>query len=217
MTRQHPSETSRTAWFRGLQRQRPPGLTTNEVVGSKPLTMSVSAHSRNAGVGTDPMTPNPATEYAAHYHQWVSAIEVETLNIDLDVWRFVLGGIANDQRPERPNLKMRIRELQRTAGSDNWDGEGSLAISAAAVKVALQLADKLPAGIDDPDVAATPHGEVDFDWMAGRSAMLTISIDSDGTLAWAALFDECRSRGTARWTGELACPVDCCLQHIASM
>ncbi len=178
--------------------------------------MSDGGQLRNPGTGIGPMTPNPAIEDVAFHHQLGSGKAVWTLKKYLDAWNF-FGGIAIDQRPERPNLKGRIRELLRTAGSNNWDREGALAVSQEAVEVALQLADKLPAGIDDPDVAATPHGEVDFDWMAGRDAMLTISIDSDGTLAWAALFDECKSRGTARWAGELACPIDCCLQHLASL
>ncbi|MCY3879092.1 MAG: hypothetical protein OXF74_07930 [Rhodobacteraceae bacterium] len=119
--------------------------------------------------------------------------------------------------PERTNLKAQIEELLSTAGSDNWDGENAQAVSEETVKVALEVAGKLPANIKDPDVAATPHGEVDFDWMASRDAMLTISIGSDGTLAWAALFGEFKSRGTAPWTGKLVCPVECCLHHYSSL
>ena len=139
--------------------------------------------------------------------------------IGLDKSAKVLSASAIDSaaEPERTDLKVQIKNLLTIAGSDNWDGEKAQAVSEAAVRVALELVDNLPAGIEDPDVAATSHGEVDFDWMAGRGAMLTISIGSDGTLAWAALFDEYRSRGTARWTGKLVCPVDCCLQHFASL
>ena len=122
-------------------------------------------------------------------------------------------GIANLSRDK---LKQQIRNLKETAGSNNWDGEGALAIREEAIEIALKLADTLPAEIENPDVAATPHGEIDFDWVASRNAMLTLSVNSDGELAWAALFEEFSCRGTAPWTGELACPLICCLRELAS-
>ena len=224
-----------TIHFAPTQSLQPLGsriLTTNEEVGNWPLTLPDSDRSRNVGRSIGPNTPNPATEDVAIDHHLASIVGMIGNGIGAgvlfsapNVWNamakamfgFGRDEIAFDQRPERIDLKERIRKLLRTAGLDNWDGEGALAVSEAAVNVALVLADKLPDDIDDPDVSATPHGEVDFDWMEGRCAMLTISIDSDGTLAWAALFDEYRSRGTARWTGELACPVECCLRHLASL
>ena len=149
------------------------------------------------------------TKYdAGIWTRWLNALmaEIETKS---PIFSWTVG------KRERADLKTQIQDLLAVAGSDNWDGEAALAVKEETVKAALDLADKLPDGIVDPDVAATPHGEIDFDWVAGRNAMLTLSMSSDGILAWAALFDDFTSRGSTRWTGELICPVECCLRHLA--
>ena len=44
-------------------------------------------------------------------------------------------------------------------------------------------------------MAATPHGEVDFDWVIDRSVMLTVSVGPSKEIAFAGLFHGARLNG----------------------
>ena len=119
-----------------------------------------------------------------------------------------------DDGPVRTGLKGQIEALLEAAKFDNWDGEGAIAVTKRSVEVALEVIELLPGYIGDPEVTCTAHGEIDLDWITGRSSMFTLSICPKGVLAWAALFDEFTCRGTSSWTGELPCPILCCLQQL---
>ncbi len=43
--------------------------------------------------------------------------------------------------------------------------------------------------------------------------MLTLSVDADGAVAWAAEFNGSSSRGTFAEVNELPCSLQCCLRH----
>ena len=102
-----------------------------------------------------------------------------------------------DDHPDadRESLKQEIYGLIEEAGTENWDGEGALALDLETVAVAQKLIDHFPSHVIRPDVAATPHGEVDFDWIVSQDVMLTISVCPSGKIAFAGLFRDARLNG----------------------
>ena len=64
----------------------------------------------------------------------------------------------------------------KDAGTEDWDGEGALALAPETADLAQKLIDEFPPHVSRPDVNATPHGEVDFDWVIDRDVMLTVSV-----------------------------------------
>ena len=123
--------------------------------------------------------------------------------------------LSNFERiPERESLKQEVNELLESAGSENWDGEGALAITPGLVRIAHEVIEKLPIYAAKPDVEATPHGEIDFDWVVDQNTMLTVSVAPPNVVAFAGTFPEARLAGKEEWAGELPHFVECCLKRI---
>ena len=115
---------------------------------------------------------------------------------------------------DRESIKQEIRDLMEEAGTENWDGEGALALDVKTVEIAQKLVDGLPGHVIRPDIAATPHGEVDFDWTISREVMLTVSVCPSGEIAFAGLFQDTRLNGREPWMGSLPQFVGCCFERL---
>ena len=115
---------------------------------------------------------------------------------------------------DRESLKQEVYELLKHAGTENWDEEGALALDPVTVDTAQRLIDKFPSYIVRPDVAATPHGEIDFDWVVSRDVMLTVSICPSKEIAFAGLFHGAQLRGREQWIGALPQFVNCCFERL---
>ena len=124
-----------------------------------------------------------------------------------------------DTTSEYPNeegvsLKREVHGLLKDAGTEDWDGEGALALAPETVDIAQKLIDEFPPLVGRPDVNATPHGEVDFDWVIDRNVMLTISVGPSRKIAFAGLFQGARLNGCEPWEGTLPQFVNCCFERL---
>ena len=115
---------------------------------------------------------------------------------------------------DRESIKQEVYGLIEEAGAENWDGEGALALDVRTVEIAQKLVDEFPGYVIRPDVAATPHGEVDFDWIISREVMLTVSVCPSGEIAFAGLFQDTRLNGREPWMGSLPQYVGCCFERL---
>ena len=115
---------------------------------------------------------------------------------------------------ERERLKVTISDLAREASHENWDGDGGLAVHPETVGIATRFVDLVPGDIPDPDVAATPQGEIDFDWTFSRDLMLTVSVGENSDIAFAGVFDGDRLNGHERWASVIPEGVANCLERL---
>ena len=115
---------------------------------------------------------------------------------------------------QRDALKQEVDALLADAGTKNWDGEGALALQQDTVGLAQELVDYFPHYIGLPDVAATPHGEVDFDWVISQDVMLTLSVAPSREIAFAGLFNGARMNGCEPWVGALPHFVQCAFERL---
>ena len=115
---------------------------------------------------------------------------------------------------ERTSLKREVHGLLEDAGTEDWDGEGALALAPEIVDIAQKLIDEFPAQVGRPDVNATPHGEVDFDWVIDRDVMLTVSVGPAKEIAFAGLFHGARLNGCEPWAGTLPQFVNYCFERL---
>ena len=121
------------------------------------------------------------------------------------------GVVRRLERPAnamRKSLRRMLDEIPESAGADDWDGEGARAVAPRTVEIAKSVLAELPGYIlapeFDPDVWATPRGEVDFDWAAPCDAMFTISVGPTGRIVFVCtLGDEERVSGSGPWNGDL--------------
>lgn len=112
------------------------------------------------------------------------------------------------------SLKGEVDEVAEEAGQENWDGEGGRAVSPETVSIAKEVAELLPQGLPKPDINATAHGEVDFDWTIGRGLAFTMSVGPEGDIAFAGLFRGAKLSGTEPWKGVLPGFVRRCLERL---
>ncbi|MCY3684113.1 MAG: hypothetical protein OXH16_22180 [Gemmatimonadetes bacterium] len=115
---------------------------------------------------------------------------------------------------ERTSLKREVHSLLEDAGTEDWDGEGALALALETADLAQKLIDEFPPHVSRPDVNATPHGEVDFDWVIDRDVMLTVSVDPAKKIAFAGLFHGARMNGCEPWEGMLPQVVNYCFERL---
>lgn len=116
----------------------------------------------------------------------------------------------------RPAIKRAVNKLLETAGRENWDGEDALAVAPETVRLAEKLADLFPGSVEPPDVSASPHGEIDFDWVSSKNVMLTLCVCPSGEIAFAGLFNGSEIRGEEPWaeTDPLPHAVETCFDML---
>lgn len=115
---------------------------------------------------------------------------------------------------DQTTLKQEVYALLKQYGVEDWDGEGALPISADTVALAQKLVDCFPDYIDRPDVSASPHGEVDFDWAVSKDVMLSLAVCPSGEIAFAGLFYGSRLNGSEPWHNSLPHFVESCFQRL---
>jgi hypothetical protein len=89
------------------------------------------------------------------------------------------------------------------AGYDNWDGAGSKRVEHSTYKYAQQFLQFVPNYIALPEIVADTDGEILFEWDYGPRQVFAISIDRDGTLSYAGLFDHNKVHGRVPFSGTL--------------
>lgn len=118
---------------------------------------------------------------------------------------------------QKLRLKQDVDDLLETAGQEDWDGEGAPALPKQTVDHAKRLVDAFPpfiSHIPDPDISATPQGEIDFEWVLTKNVMLTIGVCPSGEIAFASAYNGTRLSGRGAWTGSLRTSVLACLQDL---
>ncbi len=88
--------------------------------------------------------------------------------------------------------------LKQEASADDWDGEASLMMTDRAWQVARQLLHAIHAFAPRPSLGIGRRGQVALDWWGPDEKTLTVEIDKDGQIIFAALYgDDSVLRGRA--------------------
>jgi hypothetical protein len=69
---------------------------------------------------------------------------------------------------------------------DDWDGDGSPAVSQFAVEAALVVAIALPQSLPVPIVQAEPSGEMSFEWYKDKRHVVVLAVDGQW-VRWSAI------------------------------
>ena len=122
---------------------------------------------------------------------------------------------ASRSRNVRLEREKKILDLLKRAGKENWDGEGARAISERIANIAQKIVTEFPSDIEEPDISASPRGDIDFDWVVKEDVMLTISVVSSGKIVFALMLGDFHLSGTKEtWEGTLPDFFDCCFEHL---
>ncbi len=100
-----------------------------------------------------------------------------------------------------------ILATAQEAGHDNWDGEGSAAVDAAAADYAMQFVRALPGDVPLPTVWADADGDIAFDWQQSVEQLFSVRVARDGTLNFAGLFGTSKLHGVDTLQTTLPIPI----------
>lgn len=106
----------------------------------------------------------------------------------------------------RPRMEEAIDELQSVAeecSSFGWDGYESAPVEQEAVRQAERFLKALPLGMVAPSIGAEPDGHITLEWYQSPRRILSVSINQEGDLHYAALLGYSKSYGTEPFFGEI--------------
>ena len=84
----------------------------------------------------------------------------------------------------------------------NWDGYDAMPVEIEAYRNAYRFIEALPPTIPSPTIGSEPDGHVTFEWYSSPTRTVSVSIDADALLHYAALFGISSAFGTEPFLGE---------------
>ncbi len=95
-------------------------------------------------------------------------------------------------------------EVYQDKSQPNWDGYGAAPVTPEAFLHAFRFLEALPLGSPAPSVGAEPDGNITFEWYQSPRRVLSVSVDPDGEMNYAALLPGPRKiRGTEQFVSTI--------------
>jgi hypothetical protein len=107
-----------------------------------------------------------------------------------------------------------IEAVRNEAGREGWDGYGATAVYEDTVAQALTFFRSLPTSLPAPDIAASPDGEISFNWSTGPAHIVSVAVTAEGMLNYAALAGSSRNYGSEVLSDELPKSVTLAIQKV---
>lgn len=89
----------------------------------------------------------------------------------------------------------KLDEIFKECSAMGWDGEQAKPISSEVVEYTKVFLRFLPLGIEAPEISAEPDGAITLEWYRTPTLVLSISINPDGWVYYAALIGTSRRHG----------------------
>ena len=88
-----------------------------------------------------------------------------------------------------------LDEVFKECSTPGWDGEEAKPISGEVLGYAKKFLYSFPLGIEAPEISAEPDGAITLEWYRSPSRVLSISINPDGWIYYAAIIGASRRHG----------------------
>ena len=85
----------------------------------------------------------------------------------------------------------------------NWDGHGALPVEQDVLRAAYCVIEALPLGFHLPSIGAEPDGAITLEWHKSIRRTLSVSVDANSTLHYAALAGAEKAFGSVPFDGDL--------------
>jgi hypothetical protein len=107
-----------------------------------------------------------------------------------------------------------IEAVRINACYEGWDGYGATAVYEDTVAQALAFFRSLPTSLPAPDIAASPDGEISFNWSNGPAHIVSVAVTAAGMINYAALAGSSRNFGSEVLSDELPKSVALAIQKV---
>jgi len=88
-----------------------------------------------------------------------------------------------------------LEEVYKEFSTAGWDGEQAVPISKGALRYAQIFLQSFPFGIEPPEIGAEPDGSITLEWYRSSNRVMSISINHDGWVYYAAIIGTSRRHG----------------------
>jgi hypothetical protein len=85
----------------------------------------------------------------------------------------------------------------------NWDGQGAASVMEETYRLAFRFLEAFPLGVPAPSVGAEPDGHLTLEWYRSPRRTLSVSVDPEGDLHYAALLGPSKTYGTEPFFGDV--------------
>ncbi len=99
-------------------------------------------------------------------------------------------------RPELEAALSEVCDIAEEYSTNNWDGEGAVAVSTSTVTIATRFMLSLPMNTAFPEAGVHRDGEISLSWAGGKGHRLTLSIGPTGRISYAFMMGARRKNGT---------------------
>lgn len=99
----------------------------------------------------------------------------------------------------------------------NWDGYGAAAVTKETCLNAYRFLETLPLGTQPPTVGAEPDGSLTLEWYQSPRWTLSLSLNSEADIHYAALLGTSRQFGTLPFLGDVPEPILRLIEQVASI
>jgi hypothetical protein len=96
-----------------------------------------------------------------------------------------------------------LRTSHAECQQPNWDGYGTEPVAEDTYRFAYRFLESLPLGTPSSSVGAEADGHLTFEWYQGTDRLLSVSINPDGIIYYAALLGRSKRFGTGAFHGEV--------------
>lgn len=103
----------------------------------------------------------------------------------------------------RPEAYADLERIYRECQVQGWDGDEAAPVSVTTFARGLCFLDALPLGCEAPGISADPDGHISFEWYRSPDQTLTVSLDSNGILHYAALLGPRKIHGSEPLVGRI--------------
>ena len=95
-----------------------------------------------------------------------------------------------------------LYQLYQECQEPNWDGYDALPVTEEVFEMAYQLLEALPLSTPLPSFGAEPDGDITLEWHRSPKRTLSVSVNPEGELHYAALLGDSKAYGTEPFFGE---------------
>jgi len=88
-----------------------------------------------------------------------------------------------------------LHEIFCDCSFDGWDGGKAKPISEEVLHCAIEFLNSFPLGMKPPEVGAEPDGAITLEWYRSPNKVISISINPDGWMYYAALIGTSKRHG----------------------